>query len=103
MEESFKMGRCIEEAVCRCFGIMIEEIESGIRLDRKFTDCLHFIWYYRHYVERVSLNSLSVKYGRSTRNIRYAISKVRNGMRTQPYYKEMHERVLIEILRGEDS
>lgn len=93
----------IEEAVCRRFGIPTEDIRTVRNLDRRFTDCLHFIWFYRHFAEGVTFRVLSWEYGRSVRNIKYAVSKIVNGMRTQPYYKEVHLEILEEIIRGEDG
>lgn len=93
----------IEEAVCRRFGIPAEDIRTVRNLDRRFTDCLHFIWFYRHFAEGITFGRLSSEYGRSVRNIKYAVSKIANGMRTQPYYKEVHLEILEEIIRGEDG
>lgn len=103
MEKESRMGFYIEGAVCRCFGIEMSELRTSKRLDRQFTDCLHFIWFYRHFADGVTFGRLSSEYGRSARNIKYAVSKIANGMRTQPYYKEVHLEILKEIIRGEDG
>ena len=100
MEKESRMGLYIEGAVCRCFGIEMSELRTSKRLDRQFTDCLHFIFYYRHYLEGLSRRQITEIYGRKLRNISYAFSKIKDGIQTQPYYIEMHRKIMSAMIMG---
>lgn len=99
-EENGRMGAIIEEAACACFGVDTDDLRPGRRTDRKFTDCLHFVWYFRHYIEGAPVSSLSRAYGRTPRNIFAAISKIDSGTRTQSYYRDLKETIFTEMKRG---
>lgn len=97
---SSKFGRIIERSCCRQFGIGIPELYDGKRKDRTFTDCLHFVWYFRNRMEGFSLTSLSRAYGRTRRNISAAIAKITSGTKTQEYYISRKKAIMEDMIRG---
>lgn len=99
METNSRIGDIIENATCLCFGVATADLRPAVRTDRMFTDCLHFIWYFRHYVEKMPASSLSKMYGRTRRNVFAAVSKIDSGTRTQSYYKDMKDRIFLEMKR----
>lgn len=83
----------IEEIVCSHFGMDVDEMRSRERKSRRKTDCLHFIWYMRHFYEGVSINGLAREYSKTPRNIYFAIAKIREGIITQKWYAEAFEKL----------
>lgn len=83
----------IEKRICAYFGISPEALGRDRRSDRRTTDCLHFIWYMRHYAEGRSCLWLAREYGRTPRNVKHAVSKIRSGIMSQPYYAEIYKAI----------
>ena len=97
---SEKLGWLIEYYSCGLFGINMDELRESRRKDRQFTDCLHFVWYFRNKAEGVSLSRLSQAYGRTPRNISAAIAKIVSGIRTQEYYRSRKDAIVNSIIKG---
>lgn len=83
----------IENRICSYFGVCPEVLGRERRTDRRTTDCLHFIWYMRHYAEGRSHLQLAREYGRTPRNVKKAISKIRDGIASQPYYAGIYRAI----------
>lgn len=98
--ENETLSSLIEDKSCKCFNVTRDEIRMSRRKDRAFTDCLHFIWYLRHRIEGCTVKELSSIYGKTQRNIFSAISKIENGVITQPFYINMKSKIMEEMIRG---
>lgn len=83
----------IENRICAYFGIDPETLGRDRRTDRRTTDCMHFIWYMRHYFEGRSHLELAREYGRTPRNVKHAVSKIRAGIKSQPYYAGIYRSI----------
>lgn len=81
----------IEELVCEAMDIEVSGIintnKSNYRTARKF------IWYILVAEMDYNLSELAQRYGRTTRAVRYGISDVSFGLRTQRYYKEIYAEI----------
>ena len=97
---SGKIGWLIEICTCGLFGIGTDELRDSDRKDRTYTDCLHFIWYFRNKIEGVSLTRLARIYGRTPRNISLAIAKIASGVRTQDYYICRKKAIMEDMIKG---
>lgn len=97
---SGKLESLIEKCTCELFGITVDELKVSSRKDRPYTDCLHFIWYFRNKLEGVSLARLAKIYNRTPRNISTAIAKIANGVRTQDYYICRKNIIMENMIKG---
>lgn len=80
----------IENDICGIYGFDIAELTNINRRRRRcdITECLHFIIYFLHYRENMSLRQLARRYGMSERNVTYIVTKMRYGIANEPYYSQ---------------
>lgn len=80
----------IENIICGIYGFKTSELYNAGRRRRggDITECLHFIIYFRHYRENVSLRSLARIYGMTDRNVTYIVTKMRYGIANERYYSQ---------------
>lgn len=50
----------------------------------------HIVWYFLHYEYNISTSSLAKHFNRSRRNIFLGISKIKNGIDKQRFYKDVY-------------
>lgn len=51
----------------------------------------HLLWHYLHYECGISVGKLSKSFYRSKRNVYFAVSKIKEGLKKQKYYQRIYE------------
>lgn len=77
----------VESAVAEHFGIKQETIRSGGK-SRAVSDSRLFLWYFLHYRWNMTSLEIAKEYGKSKRNIYYAVSFVREGIKAPAVLSE---------------
>lgn len=80
------MEQEIENIVCNYFGITIEEFYSK-RNFSNISDARHFVCYILHCRYGYSFAYLARRYSISKRNMQKRVAKIKNGVATQPFYR----------------
>lgn len=83
----------IENIICSVFGVETADMDGRYDMSRHITDCKHFIWYFLHYEEGISISMIAKTYHRSQRQVKYAVAKIKYGIRTQAYYSRIYDRI----------
>ena len=81
----------IEQIVCDAMGLELSGIITTNKAD--YRTARKFIWYILSVEMDYKLTELAERYGRTTRAIRYGISDVTFGLRTQRDYKEIYSEI----------
>lgn len=84
-----------EPLICGMYGVDREDLVNTGRRRRhgRVTECLHLIVYFLHYKGSMSIRGIARLYSMTPRNVSYIASKMRYGISTQSYYRDMAERV----------
>lgn len=93
MELAYKFQKKVDEisdVICEYFNISEQEIISR-NISEKVANARYFLWYILHYEMRLSAKKLSNIYFREPRNVFRGISKIKQGIKNQPYYKAIYE------------
>lgn len=80
----------IAEEVCKYFNVSEQQIISR-DCTENVSNARYFLWYILHYEMRLSAKKLSNIYFREPRNVFRGISKIKQGIKNQPYYKAIYE------------
>lgn len=81
----------IEQIVCDAMGLDLSGIIDINKAD--YRTARKFVWYILYVEMHMKLSELSERYGRTTRAIRYGVSDISFGLRTQRYYKEIYSEI----------
>lgn len=81
----------IEELVCEAMGLELSGIINTNKAD--YRTARKFVWYILFAEMDYKLSELANRYSRTTRAIRYGISDISFGLRTQRYYKEIYSEI----------
>lgn len=91
----------IEQIVSSFFGVDIECLYTKSRYKcREETDALHFLFYILHYDFSLSSPYIARKYGKGLRHVKRCISKIKEGIQMQRYYRETYDGIMDKIKRG---
>lgn len=93
----------ISAVVCKYFKVREIDILGSNRKEKVF-NAKTFLWYILHYELRLSANTIAIIYMKDKRGIFRGISKIKNGISSQPYYKLIYEDLMkkVEPLLPED-
>lgn len=91
-----KESERITDIVCKHFGIKPQEIYNKKRTE-SVNNARFFVWYILHEKEGISTNSLANMFFRGRRAICYGLAKIRGGIKNQPLYTMMYERLIDKI------
>lgn len=84
---------------CRHFGIKEEELYNRDKRE----NCVlsrYVLWYYLHYNMNVSISKLSLKFKKDKRTVFYGISKIKNGIKSHKYYRDIYNNFLDEYKKN---
>ena len=88
----------VEEIVCNHYCIDQEILYSNSKQrSREETEALHVIWYILHRHYNMSYKKISKAYNKTQRNVEICIAKIRTGVNTQIYYKEIYNDIMDKI------
>lgn len=80
----------LKDFLVRYFNISMEDLYSNSKKGNHVL-ARFLLWYLLHYEFGVSSYVLAQEYKKSRRNIMIALSKFRNGITTQKYYRDIYE------------
>lgn len=93
MELAYKIQNKVDkisEIVCTYFNVEEQQIISRNSTER-VSNARYFLWYILHYHLRISGLTLAKIYFRKKRVVFSGISKIRQGIKNQPFYKIIYE------------
>lgn len=82
----------IEAIVAEAMGVDIAEMRSGSKCADVST-ARHFVWYICRNENVTAMRDLTREYNRFRRAIFHGISKIKFGIRTQSYYKNIYAKI----------
>lgn len=92
-----KESERITDIVCKYFGVKPQDIYNKKRTE-SVNNARFFTWYILHDKLGLSTNALSNMFFRGRRHICYGIAKVKGGIKNQPLYAMMYERLIEKIV-----
>lgn len=84
--------RDIEEIVSEAMGVDLVEIRGNSKCSEAST-ARHFVWYICRNEDIASMRELMMRYNRLKRAVFHGIAKIRFGINTQPYYKNIYAKI----------
>lgn len=75
----------------------VREIDIYVSKTEKCTTARYIIWYYLHYNKRKSIAQIAHQFHYAVRTVCYGISKIRDGILHQKYYKEQYDQFINKI------
>ena len=82
----------IEAIVAEAMGVDIADIKGYSKCSDVST-ARHFVWYICREEDLCAMRDLMREYKRLRRAIFHGIAKIRFGIRTQPYYKNIYSKI----------
>lgn len=82
------------EKLCRFASKYFNVEERDLYSNGKLSNCVmarHVLWYYLHYECEVSVGTLSKEFLKERRSVFHGISKIKNGIKRQRYYRDIYE------------
>jgi len=82
----------IEAIVAEAMGVKCEDVRGGSKCS-DISTARHFVWYICREEELCTMRDLMREYKRLRRAIFHGIAKIRFGVQTQPYYKNIYSKI----------
>lgn len=83
----------------RYFDVEENEIYSHSRTGN-CVNAKHIIWYHLHVEDGMSVGKLAQEFFKTRRTIFMGISKIRNGIKTQRYYRDLYNNFITEYKKA---
>lgn len=81
------------------FSVKVTDLYSNVRKSECIT-AKHLAWYILHYEYGVNTSLLAKEFYRTRRDVFLGISKIKNGIQKQKFYKDLYERFIEEYKNG---